>query len=357
MDFVSPHQLTPDERSNEEAAAAAAVPTNVPERPAPFARFRSIDVLRGVAATLVALRHAFDGPFLVGAIGVDIFFVISGFVMAKVSVGRTAGEFLIDRAWRIYPPYWLALSACTAFAVIQSWALTRADTIGSIFLFPNWFGVGALYLGVAWTLLFELFFYLAVAISIWLRGWRFPLLLFAAALIARPFIANPLIEFAGSPIMIEFMFGMLIALLPANARVGGVLAALALLFLAAFPNPWLEDYRLAMDYWPAFVRVALWGVPAALIVYGALTLEQRFEGALVRALLVIGAASYSIYLWHMVVIKLAFPGQPLLGFAAAMIVGIGMWQLFERRLMKLRPATLVAQFLAPRVTAFQRAMR
>jgi peptidoglycan/LPS O-acetylase OafA/YrhL len=83
----------------------------------------------------------------------------------------------------------------------------------------------------------------------------------------------------------------------------------------------------------------------------------RFEGALVRALLVVGAAPYSIYLWQVVVIKLIFPGQPVLGLAAAMIVGIGLWQLFERRLINLRPATLVAQFLAPQVTAFQRAMR
>ena len=309
--------------------------------PAP-PRFRSIDMLRGIAATLVALRHAFDGPFLIGAIGVDIFFVISGFVMAKISMGRTAGEFLADRAWRIFPAYWIALTACMAVAWAQGSTLGLRDGMYSLLLVPNWFDQRILYLGIAWTLLFELFFYLAVAAGIRLRDWRIPLLLFIAAVAARPFVANPLIQFVGSPIMIEFLFGMAIAALPRDRRIGAALIAAALAFLLLFPNPWLEDYRLAMAYQPAFVRVALWGVPAALIVYGALTFEERLEGALVKPLLILGAASYSIYLWHMVVIKMMFPGQPLTGFACSILVGIALWRLVERPLMKVRPSALKA---------------
>src|SRR5438128_2745859 len=44
-----------------------------------------------------------------GAAGVDLFFVISGFIMAQVSLGRTAGQFLGDRLWRIYPLWWVAV--------------------------------------------------------------------------------------------------------------------------------------------------------------------------------------------------------------------------------------------------------
>lgn len=349
MDFAA------SQRVEEGPLEGDSAPPKVPATAVP-ARFRSIDVLRGIAATLVAMRHAFDGPFMVGAIGVDIFFVISGFVMAKVSVGRTAGEFLADRAWRIFPAYWVALAACFLFALLQGTTLSYRDTLSSILLFPNWLALGGLYLGVAWTLLFELFFYVAVATGIRLRDWRVPLMLFIAAVAFRPFTGNAFFEFAGSPIMIEFLFGMLIALLPRDRRIGGALLAAALVFILCFPSPWLQDYRLAMSYQPAFIRVALWGVPAAMIVYGALTFEEKFEGRMVRALLVLGAASYSIYLWHMIVIKMIFPDQPLVGFVSSMIVGTGMWRFVERRLMKMKPAALIASLQA-RGNSFSTAAR
>ena len=332
-----------DSAANLDRRAKASLGTSPKSgKAAPAARYRSIDMLRGIAATLVAMRHAFDGQFLVGAIGVDIFFVISGFVMAKVSAGRTAGRFLADRAWRIFPVYWVALAVCMAFAVVQGQALSVRDGVGSILLFPNWFGLGVLYLGIAWTLLFEIFFYLAVAAGIWLRDWRIPLLLFVVAVIARPYVAHPLIQFAGSPIMIEFLFGVLIAIVPRDWRIGGGLLVAAVTFLLCFPNPWLGDFRLAMAYEPAFVRVALWGIPSALVVYGAMTFEKKLRGSLVEALLVLGAASYSIYLIHMIVIEMIFPGAPVLGLVSALVVGIAMWWYVERRLMKLRPAPLIA---------------
>jgi len=363
MDFVSAHQLTPDEKSSEEAAAAAA-PSVTSDPPVSFARLRSIDMLRGLAASLVALRHAADEPFLIGAIGVDIFFVISGFVMAKVSVGRTAGEFLIDRAWRIFPIYWVALAICVMFRLVHGQGVTAYDSVGSLLLAPNWFAFGVLYLGIAWTLLYELFFYSAVAMTIVLRSWRVPLLLFVAALAIRPFADNALVKFAGSPIMIEFLFGMLIAVAPQNRRIGAALIAAAILFLACFPNSWLSDYRVAMDYEPAFLRVALWGLPAAMIVYGALAFEESLKGRLVNALLVLGAASYSIYLFHMTVIKMVVPGRPIAGFVMSILVGVAMWWLVERRLLAMRrrrqPAALRPSWFASsalKVTASQRLRR
>ena len=76
--------------------------------------FRSIQVLRAIAATAVVVDHAdrarnLNGHADLGAAGVDLFFVISGFIMASILSDRTATRFLIDRARRIFP-LWLSLS-------------------------------------------------------------------------------------------------------------------------------------------------------------------------------------------------------------------------------------------------------
>ena len=84
----------------------------------------SIQVLRGVAATLVAafhlnasavFEHDYKGVFNLaahGSVGVDIFFVLSGFIIYYTSVNRpgmTMAEFVSARFWRVLPPYWAIL--------------------------------------------------------------------------------------------------------------------------------------------------------------------------------------------------------------------------------------------------------
>lgn len=82
-------------------------------------KLESIQVLRGIAASMVVIMHAWGvstlqqqphNPVRLGAAGVDLFFVISGFIMATISAGKTPREFLIDRLWRIYPIWWIACS-------------------------------------------------------------------------------------------------------------------------------------------------------------------------------------------------------------------------------------------------------
>ena len=78
-------------------------------------KLRSIQVLRAVAACAVVVLHAYPkvhapvGSAGYGAAGVDLFFVISGFIMASVAEGRSAAGFAADRLWRIYPLWWLAV--------------------------------------------------------------------------------------------------------------------------------------------------------------------------------------------------------------------------------------------------------
>src|SRR3954471_15137123 len=77
-------------------------------------KLRSIQALRAIAACAVVVLHAYPdvhaplGNAGYGAAGVDLFFVISGFIIANVAQGRTSDEFLRDRLWRIYPLWWVA---------------------------------------------------------------------------------------------------------------------------------------------------------------------------------------------------------------------------------------------------------
>ena len=66
-------------------------------------KLRSIQTLRALAACGVVVYHTYDtgGKAAYGGVGVDLFFVISGFIMAKVAQAKTAAKFAQDRLWRI----------------------------------------------------------------------------------------------------------------------------------------------------------------------------------------------------------------------------------------------------------------
>lgn len=310
-------------------------------------RLRSIDLLRAVAALLVVLRHA-DDRFKVGSIGVDLFFVISGFVMVGASKGRTPLQFLRARARRIYPTYWAALLPWIAMAAIGG-SLNSAQLSASILIFPAWIGFDSGMLGVSWTLVYELLFYSAFALAIYLGSPRLPLLLFIAALALRPFWQNPFVAVVGSPIIIEFLFGVLIAQIPRNAAIGAGMLGLALIWLFLFPNSSLEDFRIAQSYSPGIQRVALWGVPAAMVVYALVSNERRMPGG---PLLTLGAASYSIYLTHTFVIlnmQQPWPLEVLL----ATTVGVMFWWLVELPLTS-RPKQTSERRIEPAVAAITR---
>lgn len=286
-----------------------------------------------MAATAVVLRHS-DDRFAIGSVGVDLFFVISGFVMATVSIGRTPGQFLRNRFWRIFPVYWAVVLPLALFA-LASGESGPFNAIGSLLLWPRWFGWPAALLGVSWTLVYELAFYAAVASALWLRSWWPPLLLFVAAIAVRPFGGGALVSFFGSPIAIEFLFGWLIARLPKQADYGLPLLLIGLLWLAMFPSLWVEDFKLAQQWLGGWQRTVLWGIPAALIVYGCLANEERFRGRLVDNLLVLGAASYSIYLAHTLVTGHVVLWWPL-EFVLATGAGLLLWALVERPLLGIR---------------------
>ena len=303
-------------------------------------KLRSVQVLRALAACAVVVLHAVPdahapvGNAGYGAAGVDLFFVISGFIMAQVSLGRTAGQFLGDRLWRIYPLWWVA---------VLPWLflLPRGPTFiaSSLTLWPIY--AGGYYvpvLKVGWTLSFELLFYLGMALAIASRA-ALPLLFYALFLLAALTTSNTLLHFIGSPMALEFLLGVIVAKLPRRAAFG-LFIPIGLLLLA-MTSPATGDVEATLMPQFALWRALQWGLPAALILWGALSLDRVFEHRLFDAPVAIGDASYSIYLFHPL-IAYGFNFTWLSRLPLAIGVGWAMHMLVERRIMAVRKRRLAA---------------
>jgi len=276
----------------------------------------NIQSLRAIAAFLVFLTHfelvRYRFPYFPGfnahrgIFGVDLFFVISGFIMVYITRenwGRI-GSFSLGRALRIYPLWWVCLliSAPETFPYL----LGKSDAytsyyVSSFFLLPA-LSNGNLYppLVQGWTLSYELMFYALFAL-VMLTPRRYVALKVLAALVAvylfgqcasnataRQFLANP--------VYFEFFFGAVIGELFVSQRLriwhlAPIAAAAAIMAVAA------AHWRLN-DGGPW--RTLYYGLPAALIVTIALLLE-RVHIKSPRPLVWMGSASYSLYLIHGIV--------------------------------------------------------
>jgi exopolysaccharide production protein ExoZ len=281
-------------------------------------------VLRGIAATLVVAHHAFENPVRVGAAGVDLFFVISGFIMANCSRERTAVTFLADRAWRIFPLWliavtpWLLMKRETLEVVLTS--LTLWPVYGSTFVSPA--------LGVGWTLSYELLFYVGFALALATRP-AVPILIFGICFCAGLATNDILFWFLGSPLALEFLLGVAIAQVPPDQRAGRIIGCLGLVCFALLPSTY---YAQAFGH-GAIYRVLFWGIPAAMLLYGARSIEERFASRAFDLPVLAGTASYSIYLFHQLVLQVL---HGFTGLVASIIAGIAIYLCIERHIMRAR---------------------
>lgn len=278
-------------------------------------KLRSVQVLRGVAAMGVVIYHSTGARFGVGAAGVDLFFVISGFIMAHVSVGRAPLDFMADRLWRILPLWFVALAAQLLLFPAE-WNQCRA--LASVTMWPAWPYWCFPYVVQGWTLSYELLFYLLVALFIRRQGWLFVVL---PALVAWRLISpTPPFLWLGNPLVLEFLMGVALAKLP--RRYGPHLLFIGLVWIALAP---VEPKSL--------MRVVYWGIPAAMIVHGFLAVEKAFKERQYRVPVALGDASYSIYLFHVMLMR-PLIGQPaVLSVMTAMIGGYIIHRLIERTLL------------------------
>ncbi len=260
-----------------------------------------------------------------GAVGVDVFFVISGFVMA-MSAQRFEGaadsaRFLAQRYNRIAPLFYL-LSAVLFADILRAGVPYSALEVFNTLAFIPWLDGSDYhwpihYLG--WTLAFEFVFYLVVAALIW-RGRGRNALLLAGVLIVLV-ASGSVVSIAWmpwlmltSPMMIEFAFGVLLYAAFSRGgfdRAGGLWRGLGLLAVAMLIWPNFSGSLVIHDVVTtqlsrdgAALRLLWWGLPALFIVAAFLTLTPRRDGILRRVAVAIGDATYSIYLTHLFVVRI-----------------------------------------------------
>jgi peptidoglycan/LPS O-acetylase OafA/YrhL len=292
-------------------------------------RFESLQALRAIAAVAVLIFHLrfvelryLEGHALLDWLGrnadagVDLFFVLSGFVMASISRGKGSGpsaarDFLTQRAWRVVPLYWMfttlvVLLMSVAPAMVNS-SYADQSIAASYLLIPH---QQLPVLAVGWTLVHEAYFYLVFSLALALAyGTRQRLSLFAMAwgsLVGFGYWQGfdegaPTASVVFSPLTFEFLAGVLTGLhwrrIP--PRFGSLLfiTGLGVLLLAAALLPPSDS-----EFNAPLRRVIHLGLGSALLIAGSALLETSGHRPN-RLLIELGDASYSLYLSHIFVIS------------------------------------------------------
>ncbi|MDR3410356.1 MAG: acyltransferase [Formivibrio sp.] len=334
---------------------------------------KNIQLLRAIAAISVMICH-FESftkylfGFQLNGRGVDLFFVISGCVMALTTRDRHPSglNFFKNRIARVVPTYWLLTLAVFSVALVAPKLLgaTRPNFIELIdsLLFIPFIKSSGLYqpvLFLGWTLNLEMFFYAIFAIFLSMKNYTHSLIGIAVTLMAIV-AAAPLMpahsvwhDFYGNPMMIEFAMGLAVPyladfILPKlrSRRMPLVIAS-----VLALPTIFLCDL-LAPEV-PNLVIALIAGTAAAVLVVSAIALERIgfiYAGAIGVSL---GNASYSLYLIHPFVtqpiqrIVLAKTHSPALisislvaGSALILLCAVLMFRLIERPISKAAKAAL-----------------
>ncbi len=296
-------------------------------------KFQNIQALRGVAVLLVVFCHLqvieqkySHGPIVLpvwldyAIASVDLFFVISGFVIATVIRGQfqslpATGRFIFQRVTRIYPPYWFY----SAIVLIIWWCKpelvnsaqgNQVNVLASFLIIPQ--DLLPLVM-VGWTLIHEMYFYLVITLVLPVVPERaFPVLLALWALIvivgSSFFMPNlggdyqATMQVIFHPLTLNFIGGAAIALL-VNSRVGSKDCLIAGIGTSAFLFSLLwfnmDKSIIKIEGWP---RVLLFGIPSLLVVYAAARAEISGKVCFPKSMIKIGDASYSIYLSHVLVL-------------------------------------------------------
>ncbi len=319
-------------------------------------RLNNVQGSRAIAASLVVVAHSGcvmyvpNAMFTLGVSGVDIFFVISGFIICQVAA-RPHTEvlhFLTRRWWRIFPLYWIVLAFSVAIDVWgitwTPWMSARHSALNYIFLLTT----ENRYVPQAWTLLFELYFYASLALVLLIsppgRFYR-TLAAWITAQIALVVLCGPE---GGPPISamsLEFALGCAVAWLNARDLIRHEFVAWAIGLLLFAVGEWWFVQIAPMT---SVSRLFTFGFGAALSLYALVGLERRGIKACPSLLVRLGDASYSLYLWHI----------PL--FAVSISLGIRKWApvllifpvafalyyLIEAPLLRLDVPTRIARLLS-----------
>ena len=302
-------------------------------------RLLSVQALRGLAAILVLMLHCvavqnaglmpdntrelsyLSGFWNQGYAGVDLFFVISGFIMVYVThdrerTPRSVGKFLYSRASRIYPLWWVYAGVMATYFWMTYGQPAAPDvvvrledvapyTVKSFLLLPQTYHP---VLGVGWTLIHEMYFYLVFAGLLFLPRQYMPVylsiwagvILIAMVVFVTPHHATYIGTLIRSPLTLEFIAGAFMGWLIVRQQIFkpklwlgiGVFSTLAMLIIGldAMPGQFV------------FNRALFYTLPFAALIYGLSALEHQDKLKVPNWCIRLGDWSYSLYLSHMLVL-------------------------------------------------------
>ena len=283
----------------------------------------NIQALRALAAIMVILHHALPhyeamGGNLVfihfisewGFVGVDIFFIISGFIMAYTTFHKerniaSAKTFFKHRLYRIYLGYWpFFFAMLSILLVIHSPRLETINIIDS-FMLSN-IDMFQLVLPVSWSLSYELYFYFLFLFTFLFSIKKLyiiiPLfIIFILSLVLYSFF-NPTLSnhFIYSHFLLEFFAGVLLYMYKEYLMKTWILLFSLLCVIIAL------YYGISYENKNGFLRVLTFGSAAFFIVLSALILEEKKFYRAKGLFVLLGNASYTLYLSHLVIIELFY---------------------------------------------------
>lgn len=271
--------------------------------------YLSIQYLRALAAFMVLLTHTSfklenNGSdllswFNIGGYGVDLFFIISGFIMCLTVQDKKINftTFMKQRVIRIIPLYWLMTSVALIIFFINPSLVNSSGGVTSIIssylLIPD----GTKYLvNNGWTLSYEFFFYFIFSLFLFDKGKQ---KLFTSIVLMTLFIFGvilnfdlPILKFITSPLLLEFIMGILAFEFIKKYKFKASISLLLLLFGFA-----LLIFMNESGYYNAIFGKALTsGVPMFFVFLGFVSLESRVRKK--KFYLELGMSSYSLYLVH-----------------------------------------------------------
>jgi exopolysaccharide production protein ExoZ len=277
----------------------------------------------------------------IGDAGVDIFFVLSGFVIATtgpLAQPQPSGALFFWRRWRRVAPIYFIISVPIIVNSLRISPFAPHRLAATLLFWPvSAAGPVYPYLEPGWTLCFEMAFYTLVALALAGGVLRRNLCLLAiasAGLVAwRVFSPASWLSFLVNPMFLEFALG--VALARWQAALGRVGVRLGLGLLAIGAGAYMLEVLLGvgdvdqplriMAGLDAWRRLLCLGAPGAAIVAGAVACERLCRGRFAGFMAALGDASYSIYLTNLI----------------AMDVAVRLWRALNAPLLLLAPAALV----------------
>ena len=272
----------------------------------------NIQILRAFAAINVVLFHviftsekygfpsflSFFGNW--GESGVDIFFVISGFIICHTQIKKKKNflEFIKQRLIRIIPIYWM-LNIFIIFLYLIKPNIFLSMEVTNKLIFSSFLFISQIIndtypiLIVGWSLEYEIFFYLLFAFFLLFRNINFVLLIFL-------FIF--LILFTQEYLLAEFLFGILLAYFYYRVKKMNIIFSIILIIIGFSILVFSINHFYLIQINNSFDRMLLWGIPTTMILFGLIYIKQYK----INFLIFLGNASYSIYLIHLPIITLSY---------------------------------------------------